>query len=46
VLLGEETIREVIAFPKNGEMKDLMFGSPSAATDTQLKDLGIKAAEE
>lgn len=45
VLLGEATIREVIAFPKNGEMKDLMFGSPSAATDAQLKELGIKPTE-
>lgn len=45
VLLGEETIREVIAFPKNGEMRDLMFGSPSQATDAQLKELGIKVVE-
>lgn len=42
ILLGEETIREVIAFPKNGEMKDLMFGSPGQASERQLKDLGIK----
>ena len=42
VLLNEPTIREAIAFPKNGEMKDLMLGSPSKATDRQLKDLGIK----
>ena len=45
VLLGEETIREVIAFPKNGEMKDLMFGSPSPATERQLKELGLKIVE-
>ena len=45
VLLDEPTIREVIAFPKNGEMRDLMFGSPSSATPAQLKDLGIKVVE-
>jgi len=45
VLLNEPTIREVIAFPKNGEMRDLMFGSPSSATDAQLKELGIKHSE-
>ena len=42
VLLGEPTIREVIAFPKNGEMKDLMFGSPGPASEKQLKELGLK----
>lgn len=42
VLQEEPTIREVIAFPKNGEMRDLMFDSPSAPGDKQLKELGIK----
>ena len=42
ILQEEPTIREVIAFPKNGEMRDLMFNAPSSATPAQLKDLGIK----
>ncbi len=42
ILLEEPTIREVIAFPKNGEMRDLMFTSPSVASDRQLKELEIK----
>lgn len=42
VLLNEPTIREVIAYPKNGEMKDLMLGSPSKLNEKQLKDLNIK----
>jgi aspartyl-tRNA synthetase len=41
ILLEEPTIREVIAYPKNGEMRDLMFDSPSAATPRQLKELNI-----
>jgi aspartyl-tRNA synthetase len=42
VLLEEPTIREVIAFPKNGEMRDLMFGSPSVANPKQLRELEIE----
>ncbi len=42
ILQEELTIREVIAFPKNGEMRDLMFGSPSPVSKAQLKDLDIK----
>ncbi|HET9850083.1 MAG TPA: aspartate--tRNA ligase [Candidatus Saccharimonadales bacterium] len=45
ILQEEPTIREVIAFPKNGEMRDLMFGSPSPATPEQLRELGIKTVE-
>ena len=42
ILLEEPHIREVIAFPKNGEMRDLMFDSPSAANPKQLRELGIR----
>ncbi|MFA6475957.1 MAG: aspartate--tRNA ligase [Candidatus Paceibacterota bacterium] len=42
LLAGEPNIREVIAFPKNGEAKDLMMGAPSDVSDKQLKELGIK----
>jgi aspartyl-tRNA synthetase len=41
VLLGEDNIREVIAFPKNGSAQDTMLASPSVASDKQLKELGI-----
>lgn len=41
LLAGEPNIREVIAFPKTGEGKDLMMGSPSSASPEQLKELGI-----
>ncbi len=42
ILQNEPNIREVIAFPKTGEGKDLMMGSPSEVTEKQLKELGIQ----
>lgn len=42
---GEPNIREVIAFPKTGEGKDLMMDSPSSISDKQLKELGIKLSK-
>ncbi|MFA6256942.1 MAG: aspartate--tRNA ligase [Candidatus Paceibacterota bacterium] len=42
ILENEPNIREVMAFPKNGEGKDLMMSSPSEVPDKQLKELGIK----
>ena len=40
-LLNEGSIREVIAFPKTGDGRDLMFKSPSIVSPEQLKELGI-----
>ena len=42
LLLNEPNIREVIAFPKTGEGRDLMMNSPSEIEPKQLKELGIK----
>jgi aspartyl-tRNA synthetase len=41
LLMGEPNIREVIAFPKTGEGRDLMMNAPSPASKKQLKELGI-----
>jgi len=41
-LAGEESIREVIPFPKTTGALDLMTGSPSAVEDRQLDELGLK----
>jgi len=46
VLVGEENIREVIAFPKNGSGVDLMMNSPSNVDDAQFKDLGLRIIAE
>ena len=41
LLLGEDDIREVIAFPKSHKASCLMTGSPAPAADRQLRELGI-----
>ena len=42
LLENEPNIREVIAFPKTGEGRDLMMESPSEVSAEQLRELGIK----
>ena len=42
LLLDEPNLREVQAFPTSTSGADLMMGSPSELTNTQLKELGIK----
>ncbi|MDD5032607.1 MAG: aspartate--tRNA ligase [Candidatus Pacebacteria bacterium] len=41
ILLNEPNIREVIAFPKTGDGRDLMMSAPSEIMAGQLKELGI-----
>jgi len=42
ILCGEKNIREVIAFPLTGDVRDPLMGAPSAVTDEQLAELGIE----
>ncbi|QDQ41341.1 tRNA synthetase class II (D, K and N) [Methylacidiphilum kamchatkense Kam1] len=42
LLSGAETIRDVIAFPKNRHGVDLLTQSPSEVDSQQLKELHIK----
>ena len=42
ILENEPNIREVIAFPKTGDGRDLMMDSPSELTKKQFKELHIK----
>lgn len=42
LLTGEETIREVIAFPLNSKAQDLMMGAPSKVSHAQLRDVHIR----
>ncbi|MFH1383129.1 MAG: aspartate--tRNA ligase [Chloroflexota bacterium] len=46
ILAGEETIREVIAFPKNQNAVDLTFNAPASVTDQQLAELHIQVRDE
>ena len=46
LLAGEETIREVIAFPKTQEAADLTFNAPSPVTEEQLAELHLRLREE
>jgi aspartyl-tRNA synthetase len=42
VLIGEDNIREVVAFPKNGSGIDTMMNSPSTVDEAQLKELSLE----
>jgi len=42
IILNEPTIREVIAFPKTGDNRDLMMGAPDIVSKEQLKELHLK----
>ena len=42
LLRGEESIREVIAFPMNSNAQDLLLGAPNAVTEQQLREAHIK----
>lgn len=46
VLIGEDNIREVVAFPKNGSGVDVMMQSPSTVDDAQLKELSLQVVIE
>ena len=46
ILMNEDNIREVVAFPKNGSGVDVMMSSPSAVENDQLKELRIKIVED
>ena len=46
LLLDEPDIREVMAFPKTGDARDLTVGAPSDVEPEQLRDLGIRVIIE
>ena len=45
LLRNEYNIREVIAFPMNGNAQDLMCGAPGIVTETQLREAHIKVRD-
>jgi len=42
LLAGEDTIRDVIAFPKTQKGACLLTDAPSSVAPKQLKELGVK----
>ena len=42
LLLGEENIREVIAFPMTSNAQDLLMGAPGTVTEMQLRETHIR----
>lgn len=42
LVLGLDSIRDVLPFPKTQKGQDLMMGSPSPVSEAQLKELGIR----
>ena len=46
LLLGENNIREVIAFPKNSKARDVLMNAPSVVSEEQLRDVHIKIIKE
>jgi aspartyl-tRNA synthetase len=46
LICGEQSIRDVMAFPKNNRSMDLMTQSPAEVDPKQLRDLGVKLAKD
>jgi len=46
LICGEQSIRDVMAFPKNNRAMDLMTQSPAEVDPKQLRDLGIQLSKD
>ena len=46
LLVGEENIREVIAFPKSQSGTDPLTEAPTSIDEAQLEELGLKVIPE
>lgn len=46
LIANENSIREVIAFPKNSKARDLLMGAPSPVFENQLRDVHIQIKKE
>ncbi len=46
LMAGQHSIRDFIAFPKNNQGRDVMIDAPSEIDESQLKELGLRLAED
>lgn len=46
ILTGEDNIREIVAFPKNGSGVDTMMSSPNIVDQAQIDELNIQVVEK
>ena len=46
VLFDLDSIRDIYAFPKDGQARDVMMDSPAEVSDKQLKELGLKVKKK
>ncbi len=46
LIAGEESIREIIAFPMNKNAQDVMMGAPAEVDEKQLRDVHITIKKE
>ncbi|MDO4423626.1 MAG: amino acid--tRNA ligase-related protein, partial [Pseudomonadota bacterium] len=46
IMLGEENLRGVVAFPTNQRGQDLMLGAPTNVTETQLREVHIQVRKK
>ena len=42
LLAGQDSIREVVAFPMNSNAQDVLLGAPSPVTEQQMREIHIK----
>jgi aspartyl-tRNA synthetase len=45
VMMGRESVRDVIAFPKSGKGEDMLVKSPTKMTEGQLETYHLKLRE-